>query len=156
MESIQQLLGPLVGDEAFFNIMATLVVTVWMWFKRKTRLDEVGDQRVQKAISCLEAGVMTTYQRYVKERKKLAEDGKLTEEEKREAREMAFSFARNYAFTNGINLVKELGADIIPCLIEKSVGGLKQECSGPQKVVYLESTTTTAPVVEPPVSPVVQ
>ncbi len=132
MEMILKLASEWIGDEAFFNIVATLVGMGWVWFQRVARLDQVKDQRFIKAKRFLEAGVAKTYQVFVKERKKAASDGKLTEEEKREAREMAFSYARSYAFDEGLNVAKELGGDLIPGFIEQAIGKLKTDCSGPQ------------------------
>lgn len=140
----------IVGEESFFNAIAMIAGAGYLWFKRQTRLDEVTDQRMKKALTCLEAGVSKTYRVYVAERKKANADGKLTEEERVQARNMAFSFARNYAFNEGLDLVKELGGDMLPVLIEKTIGGLKKDCAGPTPTppTPTENTTTT-PTVNP-------
>lgn len=120
-----------VGDEQFFGLLATAVATLWAWGQRKIGVERKEGQLTHKALSFLEAGVAKTYQEYVKVRKQANEDGKLTAEEAKAARVQAFETAKQYALNNGVDLVKSLGADMIPVLIEKTVGGLKKEASGP-------------------------
>lgn len=116
-----------VGEEQFWGLLATGVATLWAWGQRKLGVERKSGQLTHRALSFLEAGVAKTYQEYVKARKKANEDGRLTEEEARAARQMAFESAKQYAYKNGVDLVKTLGADMIPVLLEKTVGGLKRE-----------------------------
>jgi len=124
----------LVGDESIQNIFIGLAASVWAWAQRTAGIDRKNNLKVDQALTFLEAGVSKTYAIYVKARKAASQDGHLTEEEKKEAREMAFTYAKNYAQNEGLSLVKALGADMIPMLIEKSVGNLKTACSGPTAV----------------------
>ena len=153
-----------VGQETFFNIVAGLVGFWWLKAQRAMGIDRKTNANWERALEFLEAGVMRTYQEYVKARKTASADGRLTEDEKREARQMAFTFARSYAAKEGMNIVKELGAEMIPVLIEKTVGGLKREASGPSGVnstmepygpAYAAPITYAAvqPVVSPTVPP---
>lgn len=149
-----------VGQETFFNLVAAVAGFYWLKAQRAIGIDRTTNANWERALEFLEAGVMRTYQEYVKARKQASEDGTLTEDEKRTARQMAFAFAKSYAMTEGMNLVKELGAEMIPVLIEKTVGGLKREASGPSgvnstmepygpAVVYKTVETVVPPVVTP-------
>ena len=54
-----------------------------------------------------------------------ADDGKLTEEEKRQAMAMAKGAAVDYARKNGVDLLKSLGPELLELLIEKVIGNRK-------------------------------
>ena len=54
-----------------------------------------------------------------------ANDGKLTEEEKRQALTMAKGAAIDYARKNGVDLVKNIGPELLELLIEKVIGDRK-------------------------------
>jgi hypothetical protein len=140
------------GEEQFWGILATGIATLWAWGQRKIGVERKQGQIVHRALSFLEAGVAKTYQEYVKARKKANEDGKLTEEEARTAREMAFGFAKQYAHDNGLDLVKALGADMIPVLLEKTVGGLKREAGGSAVPVVGTGDGTNKPAQKPAVN----
>lgn len=118
------------GEEQVFNLIAMGAAAVWAWGQRQMGIDRKTSKNWNAALSFLEAGVAKTYQVYVKQRKTAAADGKLTEEEKREARELALNYARSYARDNGIELVKTIGADLVPVFLEKAVGTLKRDASG--------------------------
>lgn len=141
-----------VGEDTFFNLAAAIVGFLWLKFQRTMEKSTKNNAMIKKAMEFLEAGVSKTYQEYVRARKAASADGKLTEEERREARQMAYTFARSYAAKEGISLVRTLGADMIPVLLEKTVGGLKREASGTAKMV---PNTVTRQPVQPVVSPVV-
>lgn len=133
-DTIESLVGNLIsfmGEDQFWGMLATGIAALWAWGQRKLGVERKEGQLAHKALSFLEAGVAKTYQEYVKARKKASADGKLTEDEARAARQMAFETAKQYALTNGVDIVKVLGADMVPVLLEKTVGGLKREASGP-------------------------
>lgn len=123
------------GNDQFRNTVITLLGTGWLWLQRSFHIDRKTDRKWDDVCLYIEAGVAKTYQTYVKARKEASADGTLTEEEKKQARQMAFNFARSYAVENGVNLVKEAGAELLPALIEKAVGGLKRDASGPTPIV---------------------
>lgn len=146
---IIELLIEFMGEDQFWSMLATGVAAYWAWVQRQIGVDRKENAAYDSALEFLEAGVMKTYHEFVKQRKLASADGTLTEEEKLAARQMAFDTAKNYAVHNGIDLVKTLGAYMIPTLIEKTVGGLKREAGGVFKLP--ETTTTTPPTVTPTV-----
>jgi hypothetical protein len=117
------------------NILLPAGAAIWMWVQRVLHINRQTDRKWDDALLFIEAGVAKTYQAYVKTRKAASADGTLTEDEKKEARQTAFNFARQYAAENGVNLVKEVGAGLLPALIEKAVGTMKREASGPTPII---------------------
>jgi len=120
----------MLGQDQFFNIVATIVGMGWLWLQRNFHIDRKVDRKWDDILLYIEAGVMQTYQTFVKARKNASEDGTLTEEEKKLARQQAWTCATQYAQKDGINLLLEAG-DLAGVLIEKAVGNLKREASGP-------------------------
>lgn len=73
------------------------------------------------ALNAFEAGVMDSYETYVRAIKISREDGKLTDEERKEARKRAIDVAVALARSEGLDLVKFYGKEYIPVIIEKFV-----------------------------------
>jgi len=130
------------------NILLPAGAAIWMWMQRALHINRQTDRKWDDVLLFVEAGVAKTYQAYVKARKEASADGTLTEDEKKEARQMAFNFARQYAAENGVNLVKEAGAGLLPALIEKAVGGLKREASGPTPIILGTGNGSTVTLPE--------
>ncbi len=153
MDSILNLVETAIGfmgEDQFWGMLATGIAALWAWGQRKIGIERKQGEIKSEALGFLEAGVARTYQIYVKARKTASEDGHLTTEEKLEARELALMHAKDYAMKEGLNLVATLGADMIPVLIEKAVGGLKKEAGGAVGV-----TGTGNGTVQPTVQPTV-
>ena len=87
----------LLGQDQFFNLVITVVGMGWLWLQRQLKVDRTTDRKWDDVLLYIEAGVMQTYQTFVKARKAASEDGKLTEEEKKAARVQAWNFAAQYA-----------------------------------------------------------
>lgn len=66
-----------------------------------------------------------TYRTYVRAIKESREDGKLTEEEMRNARRRAREAAIQFGRTQGVNVLRELGTEYIDLLIAKLVKQFK-------------------------------
>jgi len=137
------------GEDQFWSMLATGVATYWAWLQRQVGVDRKENATYDAALEFLEAGVMKTYHEFVKQRKMASADGTLTEDEKLQARQMAFDTAKTYAMQNGVDIIKSLGAYMIPTLIEKTVGGLKREAGGAFK---LPESLVAPPTVTPTVS----
>ena len=140
----------MMGQDQFFNLIITVVGMGWLWLQRKLNIDRTTDRKWDDVLLYVEAGVMQTYQTYVKARKAASEDGTLTEDEKKAARQQAWQYASQYAAKDGISLLKEAG-DLAGVLIEKAVGNLKREASGPAKIDP-SAVVPATPVVQLPPS----
>lgn len=85
------------------------------------------DQASQEAIQAIGAGVTDTWRTYVKEIKDAREDGKLTDEEKKTARERAYKVALETAKGPGLNLLKSWAWPKVVSVIEDYVNKKKSE-----------------------------
>ena len=79
----------------------------------------------KKLTACLEAGVMETYESYVRARKAANEDGKLTDEERGAARAMAIETAARYAQEQGLPLLREYAQHELHTMVEAIVRRFK-------------------------------
>ena len=103
------------------EIGAVVIGMVWTWFKTTEMFRSRAATRYIKAIEALEAGVEYAYETYTRELKLANEDGKLTNEERKRARDMAISAAKAFARERGISLVAELGEDYLDLWVSKVV-----------------------------------
>lgn len=65
--------------------------------------------------------VQEVYEEYVKAKKKASKNGKLSEEQKKEAREMAVAKLKELGKAKGIDYAKEYGIPFILALVERMV-----------------------------------
>ncbi len=106
--------------------LATMVFgALWTAFRSSDVLGRVRDERFRKALSALEAGVEQTYRTYVRALKESRADGKLTDEERRQARLLARDTAMAFGRTQGVDVLQTLGREYIDVWIAKLVNGLK-------------------------------
>ena len=113
---------PTIITDALLPAVVAIAGLLWGIVKR---WDKLADWKLTKAVECLEAGVQASYDSYVRAIKLASEDGRLTEEERKQARQLAIDAAKAYAASYGIDLVKTLGAEMLPVMIEKILSKLK-------------------------------
>jgi len=82
---------------------------------------------VRDAVAMLEGGVTHTYEEFVRDVKKKAKDGKLSDAERLAARNMAFAEAKKIATGPGKNLLLTWGRPIVESWIEKIVAKRKEK-----------------------------
>ena len=118
MEVILNLLQSDTGMNLLLGIIASVfgVVKALSWTKQK---------KLDIALDALEIGVRQTYEGYVKSLKMANQDGKLTDEEKKTARDIALTVATAWAKTQGVNLAKVYAKEYLPILVEKLVRSSK-------------------------------
>ena len=85
----------------------------------------IKDARLARACQFVWTATTLTYQEYVRVVKAASADGKLTLDEKNEALEYAYRKAVEIARTEGFDILKVLGKELIMALIEKYVGQTK-------------------------------
>ena len=114
MEAVFEFLTSDVGVKAAIYVVGLLFgfVKGLKWIK---------DKKLVVAAQSLEAGVEAVYQTYIKGLKAGREDGKLTEDEKSYARDLAIQKAKEFAAEEGVDLLKVYGAMYLPVLVEKLV-----------------------------------
>ena len=89
------------------------------WFEQRQR------GQVGRAVRFIEAAVRQVYEEYVRELKTARADGKLTTEERRRARDLAWQRAVALARSEGIDLVAEIGSAQIFLWIDRLVRRIK-------------------------------
>ena len=105
--------------EVVLSSVAALVATLWASVKASKQLRERKQRKWYAAIELLEVAVESTYQSYVREIKKSREDGKLTADEQKEARNRALASAHGLASTRGVDLANELGNHYVEFFIQR-------------------------------------
>ena len=114
-----------IGLEWAVTILGSIVASVWTFFKSRELSESLKEEKHATAIEALEAGVEHTYRLYVESLKEGREDGKLTSEEKKLARQKALACAQEYGLTRGVDVIEQLGKEYIPVLIARIVRSLK-------------------------------
>jgi len=123
--------------------IVAIIAAVWAKVRESEKLQ---GNTIAKAMDCLAAGVQKSYDEYVRVIKLKSEDGKLSDEERKEARQIAIDAAIVYAKTYGIDLLKTLGEETVPFLIEKILITVKAKAGvtgvpSPVSILPVESTT---------------
>jgi hypothetical protein len=119
-------LANVLNSEVGLTVVGTVLGGIWTAFRSSEWFSRARQRRYFSALRALEAGVELTYRTYVKTIKESREDGKLTEEEARCARERAQEAAIEFGRTQGIDVLRELGTEYIDLAIAKLVKQLKQ------------------------------
>jgi len=116
----------LLSDSAL-ALVGTALGGAWTVFKSLDCFRRAQTRRYGKALETLEAGVEHTYRTYVEAIKSAREDGKLTREERREARRRAREAALRFGQANGIDVLAEIGDEYLDLRIAKLVKRLKAD-----------------------------
>lgn len=119
-------LSSMLGSETGLTLVTSVLGGLWATFKASDWRRQAQGSRYEKALQALEAGVEVTYRTYVQAIKEAREDGRLTEEEARQARQRARNAAIDYGRRQGVDVVSEVGAEYIDLWIAKLVKKLKQ------------------------------
>ena len=101
------------------EVQAALVALSAVVFALVKKVEAVRRWRLARAVECVEAGVRETYEEYVRAMKAASIDGKLTDEERAEARRRAIERAKDYAAREGVDLLKVYAKTYLPVLVEK-------------------------------------
>lgn len=118
-------LADVISSESGLTLVGAVVGAMWAAFKSSDWYENARSRRYAKAVEALEAGVEQTYRTYVQAIKAAREDGKLTDEEKRQARELAREAAIEFGRTRGVDVLREVGAEYVDVWIAKLVQRLK-------------------------------
>lgn len=120
-------LGHVLQSETALALIGGLAGLAWTMFRSNDLLRTARNRRFEQALQALEAGVELTYRTYVQAVKEAKADGKLTNEEAREARRRARDAAIEFGRTQGIDVLGELGTAYVDLWIAKLVKRLKSK-----------------------------
>ena len=144
-EFVQELLKGLLPILA--SLLGTVItILVGMAVKAlKAKFEQ--DQVRQEALDAILAGVSVTYEEFVRGAKRAAEDGKLSEEERKKALQLAKARAMSLASGPVKAMLLSFSAEYFDALINKTVGELKQP---KQTSVISIEPSPTEPILETP------
>ena len=125
MQAVQHILEGVFTNENILTAIALVVSTLWAYLKRQDLLGSKAAFERQVAIEAIESGVTKTYQQFVKARKMAHSDGKLTEDEKKQAVLSTLQFAKDLAKQHGVELMSTMTEHYARVLIEATVQRLK-------------------------------
>ena len=118
-------LSQVLQSEPGLTLLGTVLGGFWTLFKSSEWWARRRRRRFSKGLNVLEAAVEETFRTYVRAIKASRADGKLTEAEKRRARELASQCAARIARRQGLDVARELGDDFLDLWIAKLVKKLK-------------------------------
>ena len=125
-----EIMNRILMDEAFLPALASVIAAVYMAFKAWARvqwqLQDRQAQRWETALDAIEAAVLEVYEEYVRGIKQDRPDGKLTNQQRLRARQMAKEKAIDIAQERGIKLLGLVGNATMTPWIEKAVRRLKK------------------------------
>lgn len=110
-----------VAMNALLGLLGLLLSALLAWLAKRG----VDVSKARRIVEFVEMGVRETYVSFVRERKRINPSGKLTEDERRQAMDAAVAAAKDYARREGFDLVKQVGKDYLPVLIDAVVRRMK-------------------------------
>jgi len=116
----------MVMSEFSVSLAMTVLGAVWTFFKSTEWYEKLQKRKYFKAMQALEAAVEETYRTYVREIKNSRMDGQLTEDERKQARDLARNRAAELAHAEGLDIMRELGDNYMDLWIQKIVNKLKR------------------------------
>jgi len=122
------------SDPLILNLIVTAIGALFVLLGGREWLEKKKQKRYGKAVELVEQGVYETYNEFVKNWKSQDGGRKLTKEE----REIAFRNAKltaiEYGTNHGVDILKEIGKDALPRLVETIVNRTKSGTAAKLKV----------------------
>lgn len=115
----------LLDNEVFAKLVIGIVAMAWAAFQGSDWYAKFCKARFDKAFLAVEAGAQITYETYVRECKIANEDGKLTPEERKDAREMAIEAAKRFGLSHGVDVGREITEEYIDLALDKAIAKLR-------------------------------
>lgn len=119
-------LHDLLHSDATLTLLAAAATALWTFFKSTECFARLEKRRFNSALAAIEAAVAETYEDYVRDLKSTRSDGRLSDDERRNAREKAYQRARAITRAQGIDLAAALGREAAELWIGKLVRRLKR------------------------------
>ncbi len=114
----------ILGNPEVITVIFSIIGIIIAYFKIGKKL---ADKKYGKAIMIVRDSVMEVYHEYVQELKTASEDGTLTFDEKKEAMNRAIQKIRISGLALGIDVIKALGTEYLPGIVELILGNIKNE-----------------------------
>ena len=107
-------------------VIGTLVAALWALARTGRWYTTLRDERFRRTLLILEAAIEETYRTYVQAIKAARADGKLTDAERRHARQLARDRAIALGRQAGIDLLRELGEPFLDMWLTRLVNQAKR------------------------------
>ena len=125
------------GREAgwFWMFLAgDMMQTAWLWITTTGVALVVGwlkweNSKKEKVVLFVAAGVRQAYEEYVRHVKAASADGKLSDDERREATRRAIEYAVQYAKNDGFDLLTAYAKEALPALVDAIVRKIRGEAA---------------------------
>jgi len=114
-----------VNSDQGLTLVGAFAAAIWALAKTGKWFAHLQDQRLQRALEILEAAIEETYRTYVQAIKAARADGKLTEDERRNARQMARERAIALGKLAGVDVLRVLGEPFIDLWLTRLVNRAK-------------------------------
>lgn len=122
-----QILEEIAGSALFWAILAQAVAAIWAMPRIRRWREEIRQSRYGEVWDATVESVQETYREFVRIRKQKAADGKLTDEERSEARDKALYKLRKKVRRRAPEALAELTNGTLISLIEDAVGREKRK-----------------------------
>lgn len=132
---MKEILANILGSEPIITLALTLAGTAAAALCGTLRSKVKKDGQLDELLHFVEAGVNETWESFARDIKQKASDGKLTRQERREARLKARQFAIDKAKDEGIELVERMGSTALDNWIKRIVQEKKSAALPPIQVV---------------------
>jgi hypothetical protein len=137
---LEQILTNEMVTTAIIGLVAAAITAAMTFMAVKIRSWVKDTERADKINNLVADAVWSTYEGFVKHWKAAAADGKLTAEEKAEAKRYAMSLLKEKGKATGLDVVKEVGLEGMSRLIESGVQAMKNGS--------VKATPATAPTID--------
>ena len=108
-------------NEQYIELLITLAAVILAIIKATDSYKKMKAGHHNKSIDAIEAAVESVYTTYVREIKEARADGRLTDQERKAAREMAQDRATELVRDQGLDIMSTIGADYINLRIERAI-----------------------------------
>lgn len=132
---MNEIISQVLGSEPIITLAVTLAGTAAAALCGTLRSKVKKDGQLDELLHFVEAGVNETWESFARDIKQKASDGKLTRQERREARLKARQFAIEKAKDEGIELVERMGSTALDNWIKRIVQEKKSAALPPIQVV---------------------
>ena len=117
----------LIDNEVLAKLVIGAVAMAWTALKGSDWYRQFCKARFDQAFLAVEAGVQLTYETYVRECKRLNEDGKLTDNERTEARRLAIEAAKMFGKSHGVDVARQITDEYIGLALDKAIAKLRAQ-----------------------------
>ena len=119
-------LGNLLSDGTVQTLVIAAVGLIWAAIKRSERYKAWATAQHEKAVLAVEAAVAEVYNVFVRQAKDSSPNGRLSDAERKQARNLAAQAAIAYGDSTGVDVKRTLGNEFVDLYIQQAVAKAKR------------------------------